>query len=245
MPERTRREPVTVAGYIDELTPTNLPDNELNIIKNLTEGVETPADWKKSILCKVMYTLPAPMGLVCADGYMLAANRELQTFTGYSEAELNVMRFDNFTRPQDRLPDRTNFTKLLAGEIDHYRMEKGWRTRSGLDHFGTLVVVRIPWPKELVAATRKMRREPHAEVLRVPVALAVILDNKNSVTLDYRDPALGNRKLFGVIPEWAIERISSMTPAQNISLVLVLGALVSIVGLLLNFIPQLIQVITK
>jgi diguanylate cyclase (GGDEF)-like protein/PAS domain S-box-containing protein len=67
---------------------------------------------------------PIGMGLVAPDGRWLRVNRTLTEITGYSEAELLELRFQDVTHPDDLDLDVTQAASLLADEIRSYRMEK-------------------------------------------------------------------------------------------------------------------------
>jgi len=238
-----------VSEVLKDKNLNEFKEKELNLIKALLDGRVSPESWKESTLYKLMHILPIPMSLVCLNGYMISANSEFQDFTGYSELELQFMRFDNFSSSEERLLDKTNFKKLITGEVSHYRMSKIWKVKNGEAKKGRLVVIRIPWPAEVIKMTE-------AELAKVrsrdkmggfPVAITMALLDESGIELDEiaRDPNVGNRKLFGIVPEWAIDRISRMTWSQNLSLVFVIGSLVSIFALILNFVPELIKLLMR
>lgn len=62
--------------------------------------------------------------IVEPDGRFRAANRALCDMLGYSESELVAMTFQNLTYPDDLEPDLALANRLLAGEIESYRLEK-------------------------------------------------------------------------------------------------------------------------
>lgn len=68
----------------------------------------------------------APIGLahVAPDGTWLRVNRRLCEIVGYSEQEMLNLTFQDITHPDDLAQDEALVGRMLAGEIDHYDMEK-------------------------------------------------------------------------------------------------------------------------
>jgi diguanylate cyclase (GGDEF)-like protein/PAS domain S-box-containing protein len=64
------------------------------------------------------------MALVGLDGSWLEANPACCEMLGYSEGELLQMTFMDVTHPEDLDLDQQFVAQLVAGEIDHYHMEK-------------------------------------------------------------------------------------------------------------------------
>lgn len=75
----------------------------------------------------------APIGqaLVELDGRWRHVNPALTRLTGYSEAELLKMTFQDITHPDDLEADLEQLALLLAGKIDTYQMEKRYITATG------------------------------------------------------------------------------------------------------------------
>ena len=80
------------------------------------------------------------MALVAPDGRWLRVNRSLCTMTGYTEAELLGMRFQDITHPEDLDLDLENVDKMLCGEVTTYQMEKRYIHKSGALVWGLLSV---------------------------------------------------------------------------------------------------------
>ena len=80
------------------------------------------------------------MALVAPDGTWLRVNRSLRDMTGYSEAELLKMRFQDITHPDDLHLDLENVEKLLCGAVVTYQMEKRYFHKSGSVVWGLLSV---------------------------------------------------------------------------------------------------------
>lgn len=64
------------------------------------------------------------MAMVSEDGRFIRVNRSLCRILGYVEAQLLGMTFQEITHPEDLEKDVRYTHQVLAGEIDHYQMEK-------------------------------------------------------------------------------------------------------------------------
>jgi PAS domain S-box-containing protein len=71
------------------------------------------------------------MALVGLDGHWLKVNNSLCQIVGYSEQELLNKTFQDITYPDDLQSDLEFMAQLLAGEIDHYQMEKRYFHKDG------------------------------------------------------------------------------------------------------------------
>ena len=65
------------------------------------------------------------------DGAWLRVNRRLSEIVGYTRDELLARTFQDITHPDDLGADLVLFERLLAGDIDHYQMEKRYVHRDG------------------------------------------------------------------------------------------------------------------
>ncbi|MEZ0170757.1 PAS domain S-box protein [Microvirga sp. TS319] len=68
---------------------------------------------------------------VDTSGRFLRVNEQLSTITGYSRNELLERTFTDITHPEDREPDRDQFRRQMAGEIDAYTLEKRYVHKDG------------------------------------------------------------------------------------------------------------------
>jgi PAS domain S-box-containing protein len=71
------------------------------------------------------------MALVGRDGRFLKVNASLCRIVGYSEEELLALSFQEITHPADLDADLALATRLFAGEIPSYQMEKRYLNKSG------------------------------------------------------------------------------------------------------------------
>ncbi len=75
----------------------------------------------------------APIGIAMVGfkGDYQAVNRSLCSITGYSEAELLQLRFQQITHPQDLQSDLESARQLVSGEIEAYESEKRYLHADG------------------------------------------------------------------------------------------------------------------
>ena len=66
-----------------------------------------------------------------ATGRFLRANQRFSEITGYSEAEICQLTFDDITHPDDREANRAAIEAVLRGEADRWDIEKRYIRRDG------------------------------------------------------------------------------------------------------------------
>jgi diguanylate cyclase (GGDEF)-like protein/PAS domain S-box-containing protein len=74
---------------------------------------------------------PIGMALVSPDGDFLRVNRELARIAGYDADELLALSFQDITHPDDVHADIALLRRVLAGEIEKYRIEKRYIRSDG------------------------------------------------------------------------------------------------------------------
>jgi PAS domain S-box-containing protein len=79
------------------------------------------------------------IGLTDLDGRIIASNPALQRFLGYSEEELRGMRTTDFTHPDDLKVSLESFRDIVAGDRDHYRLEKRYVRKDGRIVWGHVI----------------------------------------------------------------------------------------------------------
>ncbi len=104
-------------GYFTDLTQARARERQ---------DAETRATFERAFA-----DAPIGMALVGLDGSFLRANRALLEMLGYDEPELCGTPFADITHPNDLDADLAQLEKLVAGEIDHYSMEKRYFTAAG------------------------------------------------------------------------------------------------------------------
>lgn len=84
------------------------------------------------------------------EGYVLASNQALERMLGYSNEELRGMAASEFSHPSDLAAERELFGELVAGERDHYTVEKRYRHKD----------TRVIWANLAVSMIRGAGGEP-------------------------------------------------------------------------------------
>ncbi|UXZ37517.1 diguanylate cyclase [Cupriavidus gilardii] len=82
------------------------------------------------------------MALVSVDGRWQQVNRAICELFGYSATELSRIPFQQITHPDDLAADLAQLERLVAGDIDSYRMEKRYRRKDG-NFIWTLLAVSL------------------------------------------------------------------------------------------------------
>lgn len=82
------------------------------------------------------------MALVSVDGRWQQVNRAICELFGYSATELSRIPFQQITHPDDLAADLAQLDRLVAGDIDSYRMEKRYRRKDG-NFIWTLLAVSL------------------------------------------------------------------------------------------------------
>jgi diguanylate cyclase (GGDEF)-like protein/PAS domain S-box-containing protein len=82
------------------------------------------------------------MALIGMDGRWQQVNRAICELTGYDADELRHINFQDITHPDDLADDLRQVARLLAGDIDSYRMEKRFRRKDG-SYVWTLLAVSL------------------------------------------------------------------------------------------------------
>ncbi len=83
---------------------------------------------------------PIGMALIGLDGRWLKVNRSVCAIIGWSESELLRRTFQDITHPDDLEADLAQVQRLVAGEIDGYRIEKRYLSRTASQIWALLSV---------------------------------------------------------------------------------------------------------
>ncbi|PLX79285.1 MAG: hypothetical protein C0614_08110 [Desulfuromonas sp.] len=84
----------------------------------------------------------SPIGMVIGDqkGGLPKANKAFADFLGYTIEELLAMSFHDITHPDDLQESAEAYSRMLAGQSEHYQLEKRYLHRSGKVLWGLLDV---------------------------------------------------------------------------------------------------------
>ena len=89
---------------------------------------------------------PQGIAVVSHEGRVLQANSALGQILGYAIEELEGLAFTDFTHPDDCAADVELYTKLMAGELAHYEIEKRFIRKDGALVWGHVTVFALPNP---------------------------------------------------------------------------------------------------
>jgi diguanylate cyclase (GGDEF)-like protein/PAS domain S-box-containing protein len=78
--------------------------------------------------------------LTSMEGRLLQCNPMFARMLGYEQDELRRLHFSDITHPADRAANETEYARLVAGEIDHFRLEKRYLRKDGAVLWGQLAV---------------------------------------------------------------------------------------------------------
>ncbi|MFB6368000.1 MAG: PAS domain S-box protein [Gemmatimonadota bacterium] len=121
------------AGTEGETRTGGIPDVESPSM--VTDSV----DWGE-----VFRQAPVGVAVVGPEGRPLIVNDALAEMLGYAPDELRGTPFPAFTHPDDVEKDLDLYRQLVAGEIDHYRIDKRFITGEDRVLWGELYVTRAP-----------------------------------------------------------------------------------------------------
>lgn len=83
------------------------------------------------------------IALVNSEGHPIQCNPALRRMLGYTEEELQLMPFTEFTHPEDVDKDLSLYQELLEDKRGHYQMEKQYIRKDGQVVWGNLIVSMI------------------------------------------------------------------------------------------------------
>jgi PAS domain S-box-containing protein len=112
----------------------------LSISRDVSERVTVTAQLRESEqrFRLAMANAPIGMALVGLDGRFVEVNDSLCDLLGCPRDELLSLTFQDITHVEDLETDLNNASRLLAGEIHHYEMEKRYLDPSGSDVWALL-----------------------------------------------------------------------------------------------------------
>lgn len=138
------------------------------------------------------------IALVALDGSWLRVNRKLCEIVGYDHGELLARTFQDITHPDDLDRDLDYLSRLVAGDISTYAMEKRYLCKDG----------RLVWVKITVALVRKRDGSPD-------YCIAVIEDVQDRKVAEFE--AIESEQRYRELVESANSAIMRWTPDGRIS----------------------------
>ena len=164
----------------------------------------------------------AAVGLshVTPDGRFLLVNQKFCEITGYTADELTKLTYQQITHPDDLPGDEEQAAKLIAGELDHYVMDKRYLRKDGLPVNVNLTVSGLRDAqghlKYFISVIEDIRARKLSE--EIQYRLASIVESSQDVIV--------SKDLNGIITSWnaAAERIFGYTAneavGQHITLII-------------------------
>lgn len=120
-----------------------------------------------------------PVGLAFAtpDGHWLFVNERFRALVGYTREELARITLHGITHPDDAKPELALMKRLVAGDIDRYRIEKRLMAKNG--RYRPFEVVTALADDLLIYVVD----EPHASVLdQIPGVGIIRTDERGTIT---------------------------------------------------------------
>ncbi|RLD03077.1 MAG: hypothetical protein DRI32_07895, partial [Chloroflexi bacterium] len=123
--------------------PLKNPDGgilKLEIFHDITERVEAEQELRESEeKFRIVYeNMAVGMARISLDFHILNANQAYCQMLGYEEEELIGKHLKDITQPEMIKENLHKQTQLASGEIEHYRMDKGFLYKSGGTVHGVL-----------------------------------------------------------------------------------------------------------
>lgn len=104
---------------------------ELARLRRQVEQLEQQLSVKRRKFRATFESAAVGIAHVGLDGNWLEVNTTLCEIVGYDREELLALRFQDITHPDDLAPDLELVTRLLAGEIQHYFLDKRYLRKDG------------------------------------------------------------------------------------------------------------------
>ncbi|MFN3428733.1 MAG: PAS domain-containing protein [Candidatus Sericytochromatia bacterium] len=106
--------------------------------------VGSTADFSQAAAMLETFFNHAPIGIMLADPTTgeMAVNPALQAMLGYTPEELKALTVPGFTHPDDMAADYAHYQRVMAGETDHYRIEKRFIRKDGSIMTATMTLFR-------------------------------------------------------------------------------------------------------
>ncbi|NJN93076.1 MAG: PAS domain S-box protein [Anaerolineales bacterium] len=146
-------------------------------------------------------------------GQLLMTNLAFQQMLGYSAAELQSMRYTDFTHPDDTIADQELYQELITGQRDYYQLEKRYfhrdgstiwgnltisliRSQSGQPHFIVVMIENITERKQMAITLAEERNLLHSVINATPDWIFI-----KDELYQFRLANQAYASLFGLSPE--------------------------------------------
>lgn len=163
----------------------------------------------------VIERAPVGIGVVDLDGYTPITNAHLRRMLGYTAEEFATVPFSAYSHPEDDVRNQQLWDRMVAGEIDHFAMEKRFVRKDGS----------LVWAELTVSLVRDGLPEPYAIGMSQDITVRKRLESElraaelRSRLLVERVPAVVYISEPGAAGAWhyvspQIERMLGYTPDE-------------------------------
>lgn len=149
-------ESVQVHALLEQQNPTQSGTPKASVASR-SMPIDLDVDGDLDTFAAAFTNAPIGMAVVGLDGRFQRANAELCRITGYSEKELTALTFQDITHPDDLDTDLAEASRLLAGEIASYQMDKRYYSKDG----------RVVWVRLSVFMIHDSAGEPRSFVSHI------------------------------------------------------------------------------
>ena len=181
-------------------------------LEDVQGALQESSEWWKVIF----ETAGIALVVGSTDGQLIAASPSFETVFGYTLEELkDVGGVAEMTHPEDLQTDLELFGELIAGQRDHYQLEKRYYRKDGSLMWGRLTVLLLRGsdgqPKFVVAMTQDITETVTAKELSEQVKAATV---RREQALELNDNVVqglvvAKMALEGGMDEKAIETLTS------------------------------------
>ncbi|MDB5460813.1 MAG: domain S-box protein, partial [Caulobacteraceae bacterium] len=184
-------------------------------------GQESPLDQRVELFENAFQHAAIGMALVGLDGRFLKINRAFCALLGYPQSHMLTLDFQSITHPDDLDADLTDLSRLRAGEIPSYSMDKRYFRADG-----SIVWVRLTAsliaeldgsPKHFIAQVQDLTESRQAEArYRMLAENATDMIGLHDISGEYLYVSPSCERLLGYTPSQMIgRRRDEFMPAKD------------------------------